>query len=379
MRDNPSLRQLVICHAPADAETALRLADFFEANLPFRVAREEGVVTADLDLIDTVEIALSAEAVLVLLSPDSVPAKWERARWEPVFVQEQAELGCQLGFVLMRACAFPELFRRRPFFDLTGDFVPVARRLNQWLLDPERPITKTESMDSGIADLRVRLADRPGIAVDLSDADTSSFIDACARDFHAVHRIDCSDRTPAGIFGQIGRVLGLRLPGTTEDSRGDVARYCESNRDLLVFQNLSQDQRELVSFGGKASTIFVAPESRVEVAANTVCESFFGWPRDLERCADLLGAAYAHLPALLANDYETGKRLGWAVLALLRNWERNTEAAEFLDLMLPAAQANADQQALFRIERELCWLRDTPFTDAPADPGPLQMSLFSAA
>ncbi len=379
MRDNPSLRQLVICHAAADAETALRLADFLETNLPLRVAREEGRITGDLDLIDTVEIALSAEAVLVLMSPQSVPAKWDRARWEPIFVKERAAVGCQLGFVLLEACRFPELFRRMPFFELADGLLATARLLKQWLLDPETPMTKSGSVDLVTEGLRAELADQPGMVFDLPSADSAGFIGAYARDFRAVHAIDGSERTAAGLFGQIGRVLGLALPGTVDESRDQLLEFCRAHRDLFVFRHVDPADRPLVSFGGRSSTIFVASESREAPTVDEVCEAFFSAGRDLDRCADLLGSALVVLPSLLSEDYDTGKRLGWAVRALLRNWDRNAEAIEFLDVMLPAARVNGDLDAILRIESDLCWLRGTPAAMMPRSAGPAQMSLFSAA
>ena len=85
------------------------------------------------------------------------------------------------------------------------------------------------------------------------------------------------------------------------------------------------------------------------------------------------------LPSLLSDDYDTGKRLGWAVRALLRNWDRNAEAIELLDMMLLAAKAIADRDAILRIESDLCWLRGTPATTTRMPADPAQMSLFSAA
>jgi hypothetical protein len=381
LRDNADLRPLVLVHAPADAPAAARLADFLETNLPLRVQREDGLLTEELDLVESVEIALSAEAVLVLLSPDSVPTKWDRGRWEPVFFRQQAGTGCQLGFALLRACGFPELIRRnRPFFDLTGDFLPAVRRVNQWLLDPERPTAKPVAEPMEIADLRGRLADRPGSASDVPMADAEAFVVAAERDFLGIHRLDCGYRTLAGVLGHAGRALGLRLPGTVEENRDALERHCAEARELFVFANVREDLRQSLQFDGRASTLFVREEAPLPAPdVESAREAFLGWPRDLNHCADLLGHAYAVLPGLLEEDYETGKRLGWAVLALLRNWERNAEAAEFLDLMHPAAQREHDQQALLRIERELCWLHDTPFTAMPMQPGPAQMSLFQAA
>ena len=251
--------------------------------------------------------------------------------------------------------------------------------LKQWLLDPEVPLAKSGPVDDDTDRLRCEIGDQPGTFCDLPAADVARFTGAYARDFRAVHVIDGSARSRAGLFGQIGRVLGLTLAGTVDESRDQVLEFCRAHRDLFVFRNVDPANRPLVSFGGLSSTIFETKESREFPSAGAVCEAFFSPSRDLDRCADLLGATLVVLPSLLSDDYDTGKRLGWAVRALLRNWDRNAEAIELLDMMLLAAKAIADRDAILRIESDLCWLRGTPATTTRMPADPAQMSLFSAA
>ena len=379
MSDNPNLRQLIVCRSAADREAADRLTDFLEAGLPVRVHRAEGLITPDLDLVEAAEIALSADAALVLLSPDSVPAKWVRERWEEVFIGERAVTGCQFGFVLLRPCEFPALLRRKyRFFDCSSDFLPVARRIKQWLLDAGTPPSVACAAD--LEPLRFKVADRPGVAEDVPAPLALRFASECGRDFRAVYRVGCRNRSEAGVLGHTGHLTGVRLAGTAAENRESLVRHCAEHRDLFLFEELPAAMRGLVSFGGLASTVFaVSPEPAPAVTARAVCDAFFAPDRSLERCAEWTGEATALLPSLLAADYETGKRLGFAVLAVLRTWDRSAEASELLEAMLPAVCLRADDQARMRVERELCWLLDKPsrdWTPQALAGGAEQMSLF---
>ena len=45
---------------------------------------------------------LTADVILLLLSPDSVPAGWRRIEWEPVFFEHPKEAGVELAAVPRR-------------------------------------------------------------------------------------------------------------------------------------------------------------------------------------------------------------------------------------------------------------------------------------
>ena len=61
---------------------------------------------------------LSSDVVLVLLSPSAVPARWILDRWQSVFWTHAAEVGTPVAALLCETCKFPDLLRRKIFFDL---------------------------------------------------------------------------------------------------------------------------------------------------------------------------------------------------------------------------------------------------------------------
>jgi hypothetical protein len=360
--DNLLLRMasLVLCYAAEDEKTARALGSFLEANLTCEVCYEEGVVRPGFDLVDAAERGLSAEAALVLLSPDSVPKPWRREKWQPVFFSGPALFQTHLGFVLVRECHFPDLLRRQRFFNMSRDFTGAVRQIARWLLRPDQPAARELPLPPELGDLRITLADRPGTAHDVPAGQAGEFARLSAADFEAVYRIQCRNRSWAGILGDAGHAMGIRLAGNVEENLGTLIAKCRNHRYLFIFENLRPADREGAAFGGRSSAIFVTPdaaESRVPL--DEIGAAFFTAPRDEARCAEMLGDASAYMSELFASDYEAGLRIGWALVSILKSAGRFAETVEVLDVMENAARLRSDSTALFKIHWEQSWLRDT--------------------
>lgn len=124
-----------LCYA-GDADFAHELAGFLELNCAVAVFDKEGLIGPKDDIIDAAERALSADYLLILLSPDSVPDAWVRARWERILVDEARKFGTQVAYVLLRACKFPEVLRRNDFFRLIGTSACGAARVEALAVAP---------------------------------------------------------------------------------------------------------------------------------------------------------------------------------------------------------------------------------------------------
>ena len=120
-----------LCHAPEDAASAHDLGDYLERNCPCGIRYTECGSGAAYDLLEAAEQSMAASAVILLLSPASMPERWVRSRWEPVLIEQPAEAGTGLACVELRECRFPELLRRRDFFDAS---LAGRRALKRWLL-----------------------------------------------------------------------------------------------------------------------------------------------------------------------------------------------------------------------------------------------------
>jgi hypothetical protein len=343
---------LVLCYAAEDESAARELARFLEANLPYLISLGECRVRPGFDLVDAAERALSADAALVLLSPASVPKTWKREKWEPVFFAKPEELETPLGFALLRDCKFPELLRRRRFFDLSRDFRQGSREVKHWLMRAEGVAARTDAFP----ELRAAIADWPGVAADVSPDTAHAFTAACAADFERVLRIACHGRTAAGILGDIGHAAGLRLPGTVEQNRAALLTECAAHRWLFVFESLAPEHRDLVSFGGKTSAILTADTpDPPRMPLDEIAAAFLVSARDEAQCGALAGPATAWTHELLQSDFEAGLRLGWALIAVLKSAGRFAESVELLAAMETAARLRNDEMALFKIEWEQSW------------------------
>jgi len=347
------LRSIVFCYAPADESAACDLARFLEANIPCQVSLDECRIRPDFDLIDTVDRALSADVAVALFSPASMPASWKRDRWEPVFVQQAAEVGTPLAIVLLEPCKFPELLRRTLFFDLSVDAKAGRRELKRRLMGIEGPRPRRDSYES----LREAVADWPATAFDVDAAAARSFAAECVGDFEGVYRIDCAGRTEAGIIGDAGYASGLTVAGNVGQNRAALIEACKDRRWLFVWENLPAERRELLTFGGRSSALFVASGNAPErPSLETVAGHFLAATRDEALCGPLVGAATLHAYELLTSDFESGLRLGWAVLAVLKSAKRFAECVELLAAMEHAARGRKDAWAIHRIEWEQAWL-----------------------
>jgi len=81
------------CYSTTDRELVHELAAFLERGAGVEVLSEEGEMPPGGDLIAKVEEGLSADVVLVLLSPEAVPPRWPLERWKSVFWEQAAEVG----------------------------------------------------------------------------------------------------------------------------------------------------------------------------------------------------------------------------------------------------------------------------------------------
>jgi TIR domain-containing protein len=339
-----SQQSAIICHAPEDAALAGEVAAYLESNCALTVSQEQS-----LDLIDAVEIGLSADIVLVALSPASVPNPWKREKWEPVFLRQPAALGTRLACLLLRECRFPELFRRGTFLDLSGDALAGMRALKRWVYG-RSPSVAGGSFET----LRRRIADRPAVETGLSPAEALAFCRECGDDFEGVFQIDCARRSRAGILGDVARVLGLRLPHSAERNREILVGFCAGRRCLFVFDRLAEEDLEFVDLGGKTSIIITQSETPERRPLEELVRLFASWPRNPDDCLDMLGDAHSWLRD---GESQASTQLGSAALAILKNFDRLAEACEILDLLVNRARAAGDLLTAHRLLWEQSTIR----------------------
>src|SRR5581483_4579368 len=320
-----------------------------EANFGFEVSLEDAAITPERDLLAATERALSANFAIVLFSPASVPAPLKRSDWEPVFVKARLEYRTPVAFVLLAACAFPELLKRQPhFFDFTLGWLAGARSLKRWMMSFERQIPLfTEHVrapcaeSAALGSLWPKIVDQPGSAECISPELARTLAHEAREDFEAVHRVQCARRPLALVLGELGSALALKLPGPVDENRHGLATHCAAHRYLLIFHGAPESMREALKFGGRSSVVFTPPE---EASAP---------PPVSEISIANIAEAIDYAVALLQHDAEAGGRLGSRIAFLLSEYNRYAELDFLLETMQRAGYSRSEWMA-----RERTWIRE---------------------
>ena len=363
-----------ICHAAADSAVACDLGGWLERNTSLDIRHAE---CAEHDLIEGAEQSLAASAIILVLSPSSAPVRWQRQRWEPVLLD--AEARPRIAYFLASDCAFPELLRRQPFFDLS---ISGRRGLRRWLLGlfprlvvlPDGPGgSVTEEM---MEDLRGRVVDEPGEVSDVTHETIRAFVRMAERDFEGVIWLDGTRRSHAGLIGDLASALELGVTGVIEENEAEVRRVCETRRILIVHDNPAAP---LFPRAGRCSMIATTPRDGVPpLAPADLAAAFAKWRQDSTSCERLLRDVPAAIRS--AADWPLLRRLGWGVIALLkRQRPRAAELLELLDLLIERSWNEGDDEAMRQLEWERGWIPSARNQTRPAVPTPLpgeQISLF---
>ncbi len=234
------------------------------------------------DIIAKVEEGLSADVVLVILSPEAVPARWVLERWKSAFWEQAAEMGTALAVLLCREAKFPDLLRRKSFFDLRHNRLAAFRAIKRWLMSLS-PLPQTAPFvparlpsfigrDAELENLSVLLADTPCLAV--VEAGPGAGKTALAVEFARLHReefdavfwLTCGSRTAAALAGDLAAQLGVRLDRDLESNLNELRRLCARHRCLLVLDDAAAATAGLLAPRGRTSVLITTRTSTLAAA-----------------------------------------------------------------------------------------------------------------
>jgi hypothetical protein len=267
------------CFSTPDRELVHELAAFLERGAGVEVLLEEGEMHPGGDLIAKVEEGLSADVVLVLLSPEAVPARWPLDRWKSVFWEQAAEAGTALATLLCRDSKFPDLLRRKNFFDLRHNRLAAFRGIKRWLMSLS-PLPRNapfaaarqpafQGRDAELETLCTLLADTPGMAV-LQDAGAAGagktalaveFARRHREDFDAIFWLTCGSRTAAALAGDLAAQLGVRLDRDLEANLNEIRRLSAQHRCLLILDDAAPATAALLAPRGRTSVLMTTRRS----------------------------------------------------------------------------------------------------------------------
>jgi hypothetical protein len=295
------------CYSTSDRELAQELAAFLERGAGVEVLLEEGEMRPGEDLITKVQEGLSADVVLVLLSPESVPGRWVLERWKSVFWDQAAEAATALATLLCRDSKFPELLRRRNFFDLRQNRLAAFRAIKRWLMGLSRPPRQAPFVparqpwfagrDAELESLCAMLADAPGMAVVAHTAagagKTALALEFAHRhqdDFDAMFWLTCGGRSVASLAGDLAAQLGARLDRDLESNLNELRRLCARHRCLLVLDDAVASTAAVLAPRGRTSVLITTRCNDLAATLSAVSFPLDGpVPQDAAQFGDAVG------------------------------------------------------------------------------------------
>lgn len=255
-----------LCHSPVDRERAIRIATRLESTAEARVLFEE---TTSIPL--SWEAGLGSSAILLLLSPDAVPARINRQEWEPLLNHLAGNGPPPVACVLVRDCSFPRLLERRSFFRSVEPALPLLRQIECWAIaaHPERVAAGLQPAtlpwfaghQGKLEELWTALVDTCGVVSITGPAGSGKtclaqqFAHQAHKHFRDILWICCHNRSLASIASEVAWRLGVVLDGSVEGSCFQLAAHISSIRQLLIFDGVTCPIHPLLPSSGNASVI----------------------------------------------------------------------------------------------------------------------------
>jgi len=302
------LSPILLAHAQADQVYAQQIAAFLESGCDVRC--HLGLLGPGQDLVELAEQC--ADPLILLLSKDSWPNRLPRERWDPLLLR------LPLACVLLNPCPFPELLRRRAFFD--NDDRNAARGLKRWLWQQHREVSQASRFQwsEELEKLYVGLADRAG-AQTASAEQSRLFAREASAEFECVVWIPCHGRTLPECTGKLGNHLGLTMDEPERQNRRRVLETLRERRCLVVLDAPSEEARAALDVCGRSSVLITTEPLEIEETPRT-----FHYARELIRNRRY-AEAYDLLYLLMEESVDTAacaRELTW----ICEHWGRTAEA-----------------------------------------------------
>jgi hypothetical protein len=252
------------------------------------------------------------DPLILLLSKDSWSKRLPRERWDPVLLE------LPLACVLLNPCPFPELLRRRAFFD--NDDPNAARGVKRWVWQQRRESRQAIRFkwSEELEKLYVGLADRAG-AQTASAEQSRLFASEASGEFECVVWIPCHGRTLPECTGKLGTELGLTMDEPEKQNRRRVLETLRERRCLVVLDAPSDEARAALDFGGRSSVLITTEPLEIQETPRT-----FHYARELVRNRRF-AEAYDLLYLLMEDSVDTSacaRELAW----ICEHWGRTAEA-----------------------------------------------------
>ncbi len=301
---------ILLAHAAPDQFYAQQIAAFLEAGCDVRC--DMGVLRPGQDLVELAEQCV--DPLIFLLSKDSWPKRLPREHWDPLLLE------LPLACVLLNPCPFPELLRRRAFFD-NGD-PHAARAVKRWVWQQRRESSEAIRFkwSEDFEQFYIGLAGLGGAGAQTASAEEARlFAREAAAEFERVLWIPCHGRTLAECTGELGAELGLTMDEQEKQNRRRVLEVLQERRCLVVLDAPSEEARAALEIGGRSSVLMTTEPFQVRETPRT-----FAYARELVR-SRRYAEAYDLLYLLMEDSVDTcacARELTW----ICEHWGRTAEA-----------------------------------------------------
>jgi TIR domain len=245
-----------LAHAARDHEFALELAEFLETGCEVTCYAEEGMAPPAGDFLRKAEEGLAADVLMLLLSEDAWPARRARPEWEPVLVDQAGEARAEVATFLLGDCPFPEVWRRRNFFDGSRDRLKAMRLVKRWYWQRRRAtgVLPSAVFSRDLEWLYREIADCAG-AIHASGEMAARFAREAAEEFEAVLWVPAQGRSLAQVCGELGAQLGVTLEDTVEANCRRIHDILSDRRCLLVLDAPTAEHEAVLVPHGRTSTL----------------------------------------------------------------------------------------------------------------------------
>jgi len=263
--------RVFLSHSSKDKPFVRDLARELEIGGEIKVWFDEHEIDYGENAVLKMEEGLDADAVLLILSPDSVDSNWVKEEWTDAFWDQTNSERIKLAPVLHRDCRIPHFLRNKKPFDLRTNQPEGFRKIRAWLLGqrpapspvmhlPQRPplfIGREQEIET----LRTRLKEQGSVAYVSGLAGRGKttlaleYAHRHQRDFESVHWLPCQQRTLIQITGELTWQLGLKLDGDLDAIVRELNGHCARKRCLLIFDNVEDDTPARLLPSGRTSVL----------------------------------------------------------------------------------------------------------------------------
>jgi hypothetical protein len=129
-----------LSHSSKDKPFVRDLANELETGGDIKVWLDERQIGYGENIVLKIGEGLDADAVLLIISPDSVDSKWVKEEWTDAYWDQVENQRTKLAGVLYRDCIIPRLLRNKKYFDLRTNQPEGFRQIKSWLLDLRPPV-----------------------------------------------------------------------------------------------------------------------------------------------------------------------------------------------------------------------------------------------